>query len=340
MPTTPPTGSSVKVFDQMVAGAKNVLSSVLDLKPGENVLVVLDDSKKVIGEAFHTGASALGAHVKMYTLSARDRPMKEIPAELSKMLSSYNVIINTFYSDSQETPFRVKLLYEEISHQARVGHAPGITEDMMRKGPMNVDYREVVRHTEMMMRAFDRAKEVHITTKAGTDITLDILGRDFQTDVKIGKGSFGNLPAGEIWCGPVEDQANGVIVVDATIGDIGQVKNPVTIEVRKGRIVSISSENAALGEQIRKLVTVDKMADVIGELGIGTNPGARLVGNMLEDEKAGGTAHIAFGNNMDMPGGQNDSQTHRDFLFHRPTFDVTYADGRRATVMSEGKVTG
>jgi leucyl aminopeptidase (aminopeptidase T) len=69
------------------------------------------------------------------------------------------------------------------------------------------------------------------------------------------------------------------------------------------------------------------MARVIGELGIGVNPKARITGNLLEDEKAGKTAHIAFGNNENMPGGKNNSKTHRDFLFHSPTLTVTYSDG-------------
>ncbi|MFH0816300.1 MAG: aminopeptidase [Methanobacteriota archaeon] len=329
-----------EIFEQMVAGAKNVLTNVLAVKPGEHVLVVIDDSKKRIGRAFSDGATALGASVNTYSLSSHDRPINEIPYELKAMLKDYSVIINTFYSDSKETPFRVKLLYEEISHSARVGHAPGITEDMMHKGPMNVDYRKVVEITEKVLKAFDKATLVHITTRAGTDLTMDVTGRDFETDVRINSGSFGNLPAGEIWCGPVEDSANGVLLVDGTIGDLGYVKKPLRITIKDGRIKGLESEDEAFASQVRELVTIDAMADVIGELGIGTNPGARLVGNMLEDEKAGGTAHIAFGNNMDMPGGQNNSDTHRDFLFHKPTFEITRSDGKKHVVMRDGVMTG
>ncbi len=322
----------------MVAGAKNVLTNVLSVKPGENVLVVLDDSKKRIGKAFSDGATALGASVDIYSLSNHQRPMAEIPVELRSMLKDYKVIINTFYSDAQETPFRVKLLYEEIANNARVGHAPGITEDMMNKGPMNVDYKTVVDLTEKALAAFKDATLVHITTKAGTDLTIDITDRHFETDVRINCGSFGNLPAGEIWCGPIETSANGVLVCDGTIGDIGHVKKPIKMTLKDGRVVKLECEDAEFAEKVRKLLTIDAMADVIGELGIGTNPGARLTGNMLEDEKAGGTSHIAFGNNIDMPGGQNNSDTHRDFLFHKPTFEVVRKDGTKRVVMRDGVI--
>ena len=80
------------------------------------------------------------------------------------------------------------------------------------------------------------------------------------------------------------------------------------------------------------------MAGIIGELGIGLNPGARLTGNLLEDEKAGKTAHIAFGNNTEMPNGKNKSKTHRDFLFYNPTFEVEYTDGTKKILIKDGEI--
>jgi leucyl aminopeptidase (aminopeptidase T) len=77
---------------------------------------------------------------------------------------------------------------------------------------------------------------------------------------------------------------------------------------------------------------------VIGELGIGVNPGAAITGNMLEDEKALGTAHIAFGNNEDFPGGgMNKSKIHRDYLFYRPTIEVTYLNETKKIIMKKGR---
>ena len=88
------------------------------------------------------------------------------------------------------------------------------------------------------------------------------------------------------------------------------------------------------------MTSVDDMASVIGELGIGLNPKARLTGNLLEDEKAGKTAHIAFGHNTDMPNGQNHSKTHLDFLFYNPTLQVQYLDGSKKTIIKDGEIVG
>lgn len=333
-----PTGGLDAKFDQMVEGAKNALSTVLSLKKGEDMLIVIDDSKAEIGRAFAEGGKSLGANTSIYSLSKHQRPILEIPSELHTLFKSNQVIINTFSSDSQETPFRVKLLYEEIQYNARVGHAPGITVGMMREGPMNVDFLEIVESADCLMEKFDGVKSVHITAPSGTDIIMDIENRGWQTDLRIVEGDFGNLPAGEVWCAPVENGANGKLVIDGSIGDLGQVPKLLTMTVDNGRLVSVECEDKEFACEVEELCEIDDNARVIGELGIGLNPGAKISGEMLEDEKAGETAHIAFGNNIDMSGGKNNSKTHRDFLFYKPTIIATYLDGSKKDILIDGKV--
>ncbi len=326
------------VMSDMVKGAKNALKVVLDAHAGDRVLIVTDRQKEDIGKAFEGGAKELGAYVTMYLLPEEERPLKEIPDELRKLVVSNHIIINAFSGLGDETPFRIKLLKIETASKARVGHAPGISKEMMTDGPMNADYSEVSKNVDKVMDLFKDAEWVKITTDKGTDILLYIEGRAFATDVNIKPGTFGNLPAGEVWCAPVEDAANGVIIVDGSIGDIGQVPKPLRIEVKNGRIVKLECEDNALVKRVNELQEIDDEAKVIGELGIGLNPRARITGLLLEDEKAGRTAHIAFGNNEDMDGGENKSKTHRDFLFHRPTMVVTYKNGSKVTIIKDGIV--
>ena len=325
-------------FDEMVEGAMNALTTVLSLKKGEGMLIVIDDSKEEIGRAFAEGGKSLGAITKMYSLSKHQRPIMDIPNDLSPLLKEHQVIINTFSSNSQETPFRVKLLYEEIQYNARVGHAPGITTSMMRQSPKKCNYAERLESADCLMDRFKGVKSVHITAPAGTDITLDLENRGWQTDLRIDEGDFGNLPAGEVWCAPVENGANGVLAIDGSIGDLGQVPSLLTMTVENGRLVGVECADKNFVRQVEELSDIDDEARIIGELGIGLNPGARIVGVMLEDEKAGETAHIAFGNNMDMDGGQNNSKTHRDYLFYKPTIVATYLDGSKKDIMRDGKV--
>jgi hypothetical protein len=41
-----------------------------------------------------------------------------------------------------------------------------------------------------------------------------------------------------------------------------------------------------------------------------------------------------------MPNGKNDSKTHRDFLFYKPTLEVEYLDGSKKTIIKDGEIVG
>ncbi|MCS7099138.1 MAG: hypothetical protein RMH84_02530 [Sulfolobales archaeon] len=73
-------------------------------------------------------------------------------------------------------------------------------------------------------------------------------------------------------------------------------------------------------------------ARYLGEFGIGTNPGARISGIVLEDEKALGTVHIALGSNFDF-GGRVKAPIHLDGVIRNP--DV-YVDNK--LVMRSGRL--
>ncbi len=331
-------GTATDNFKKMIISAESALKAVLSVKVNERMLIVSDKSRDEISKAFIDSGKRLGLEVGYYYLPEPQRPLAEIPDDLKALVEKKDICVNAFSSFAEETPFRIKLIKLETGSGARVGHAPGLTKEMMISGAMTADYAKVAQDAKRLMEAFKGAHRVRITTNEGTDMTLDISGRDFDTDAWITPGTMGNLPAGEIWCAPIEDAANGKIVVNGSIGDLGNVKEILTITVKNGKIANLDSKDEELVARVKELTSVDDLASVIGELGIGLNPKARLTGNLLEDEKAGGTAHIAFGRNDDMPGGKNTSKTHRDFLFYRPTFDVEYENGNRSILIKDGKV--
>ena len=332
-------GDIVTETANMRESAKNSLKYVLASESEDKVLVIYDRECEDIAGAFNESAKELGLNLRTYKLIGEHRPLKDVPDELEKTLSDYNIIINTFTSRANETPFRIKLTDLEMGTGARVGHGPGITREMMTEGPMNVNYEELQKVAFSFMDILHGVEKFHITTKKGTDLEIYLDGREFETDVVIEKGNMGNLPAGEVWAAPVETKARGTLVVDGTIGgNIGHVEKELKIEIENGRIVSMHSEDADLVIAVDELLSIDKDAKTIGELGIGLNPKARLTGNMLEDEKAARTAHLAFGNNLDMPGGKNPSDMHLDMLFHKPTMEITYLDGSKRVVMRDGEL--
>lgn len=322
----------------MINNAMKALTQVLELREGENLLIISDQHTNVVGESFKEAANRIGAKPILFYLPESERPLKDIPENLLSLINESDVALTCFKGFAQETPFRIRLIRALIEVVRRLGHCPGITEEMLREGPMAVDYTQMALSAHALIKRFRDAKQVHITGPSGTDIVLDITDREFSTDTIISDGSWGNLPAGEIWCAPVETSANGVIVCDGSIGDFGQVPSPLRIDVKDGKIISMECDDKEFLKKVDEALSVDEQAKVVGELGIGINPRARITGNLLEDEKAGKTAHIAFGNNEDMSGGMNTSCSHRDFLIKNPTFVVTYKDGKVETVIENGEI--
>jgi leucyl aminopeptidase (aminopeptidase T) len=210
---------------------------------------------------------------------------------------------------------------------------------MMAGGSLDVDYAVMREGAARLTEHFADADSVHITTEAGTDLILGLSGRRMVNDVHITETELGaNLPCGEVFCCPEETLADGALVIDGCFGTEGNVSVPATITCRGGQVVDVTSDDPVLTARINALMDTDDGSRTIAELGIGLNPGAGLRGNMLEDEKALRTAHIAFGSNEGMPGGRSVSSMHMDYLFHRPTMTVTYADGSTRCVIRDGDV--
>jgi aminopeptidase len=327
------------MHEKMKDSARRSLEAVLSLRPNERFLAITDDVKGPIGQAFRDAALELGCEAELYMLDPAIRPLQELPADLAEAIEPTTVVVNCFQAFPEETPFRIALIRNLIAdHPRRVGHAPGITEDMMISGPMDVSFSAIQEKALTLMSSLRQASYARITAPGGTDLTVYLEGRAWDTDTQIGKGSIGNLPCGEIWCAPVEGIGEGLLVCDGSVGDLGAVPAPVHITVDRGQVASVQCADQDFLNRVEEFLTVDKEAKVLGEFGIGINPKARITGNLLEDEKAFRTAHIAFGNNEEMPGGKNRSRTHRDFLFRDPTIVIHNVDGHAFRIVEDGLV--
>ena len=323
-------------LNKMIAAASGAISYIFNPDCKDAVLILTDSYSKLVAEAFKQASLKIGCSVETFEIDDTQRPLKEIPVELEKMLSEKTIVLNIIKAYPEEIAFRIKWIFEvEENKLIKIGHMPGITEDMMLRS-VNVDFSKMKSAADKLINHMQGAVNLHITSEAGTDLFLGIKNRIFSADIGTSEGEMCNLPCGEVYCAPLETEANGVVVFNASIGDIGMLTHQLKVFLSNGKITKFESENDELVKRITALTDVDDDARVIGELGIGVNPGAQITGNMLEDEKAIGTAHIAFGNNADFPGGgKNNSRIHRDYLFFRPTIQATFADGKKTVIMKK-----
>jgi aminopeptidase len=323
----------------MIAAARRAMTAALDLTAADEVLVIRDPLCGSCGEAFAAAAREEGCRVRTFGLPAEGRPLVAMPAGMVRELEGATVVINVMAGASDEVPFRIQWIQAiERKRSIRLGHAPGITEAMMTGGPLDVDYAQMAARERTLLGLLAGAQRLHLTTPAGTDLTVAIADRPFISDLRATVETGVNLPCGEVYCAPVEDGADGLLVIDGPFGGDGNPPTPIRMTVERGRVVHLDCPDAACRARVAGYLGYDDNAAVIGELGIGLNPGARLVGNMLEDEKALRTAHIAFGSNEGMPGGRNRSGMHIDYLFHRPTITASTPDGASWPVLVDGDV--
>jgi aminopeptidase len=324
--------------------SKNALENVLETSSGERILIVCDDKKTEVGEAFATGALALGLLTRLIILGTSKEPRTEIPQHLQKILNQKpDIYINLLQGNREETPFRIKLIKTEThDHKARLGHCPGVTLDMLTEGALALtpeEHKRMQDHAEKLIRTLEDTVTVQIRNPEGTNLTLSAHNRKFFTDTKLDWKimKWINLPTGEVLIAPVEDSLNGKLVCDMAIGGIGKLRKPVEVVAKNGRVESVFSQDKDHLRRIKETFATDYWSDVVGEFAFGINPKARFIQEFLEAEKILGTVHVAFGDNTDMPGGKNPSKNHMDLLISDPTVKVTKEDGETVTILEKGR---
>jgi leucyl aminopeptidase (aminopeptidase T) len=318
--------------------AKNVVRTCMNIKAGEKVQVWVDEPLIRQGLVLVGEIKDVGAETLLVVFPDSIRPIKKFPETLSATSRETDVLIwwlNKLVSDTETGTFILPTIPKFTGDGARIGFGVFIDDDML-ENEMSADYTEISKRTEKLANLINGGKDVHIAASGGTDIKFSIKGRRCLADSGFihQRGIFRNLPAGEVCLAPLEESANGVVVFDKSIilAERGMLKTPITLHFRNGRVAKIEGGEEAV--KLRKAVKeAGKGADVIAELGIGTNDRARLMGNPMTDEKVLGTAHIAIGDNVHIPlGGKNEAKIHIDGIIGEPTIVV---DGK--TVMTKGK---
>ncbi|WP_226005061.1 aminopeptidase [Natrinema salinisoli] len=302
------------------AAAETAVRQCLNLEAEESCAVVTDDEREPIGEALYEVAAEITDDAVIVRYPPGETHGSEPPEPVAAAMAGADVVLAPTTKSLSHTRART----EANEAGARVATLPGITEDVFTTG-LDADYESIAAHCEAVREQVADADEIRVTTDAGTDITFGVGGREWFSDTGIvhEPGQMSNLPAGEVFISPTT--ANGRFVVDGTMRPHGLLEDGhrLTFDVEDGLVTHISDD------EIR--ATVEDAADEVGdaaynlaELGIGTNVAVtELVGSVLLDEKAGGTVHIAIGDNAGI-GGETEAPIHLDGILREPT---VFAEG-------------
>lgn len=308
--------------------AEIVLRKCLGLKKKEKLLVVTDSKLYSIAKMFFNDAKKITDDVRMVKIPIPkvhgSEPSKNIAKEMLKCDAA--LLITT------KSLSHTKARKNACDRGVRIVTMPGVTKSIIARA-LDINYDSLKKINNKIADVMDKGKTVRIKTKLGTDINFSIAGRKAfgrESGIYKNKGSFGNLPTGEVFIAPVEKSANGVFVVDASFAGIGKLKNPLKVYVKNGYAVSFSG--AGEKQLGRLLDSVGRNARNIAEFGIGTNEKAKITGNILEDEKVKGTCHIALGNNAGF-GGKVNIELHLDGIIKKPSIWID-----KRNIINEGRL--
>lgn len=358
----------------LTRAARAAMRDVLAVKRGERVLIITNPQKEVAqisAALFNAAAERRASPVLMFQEEkgqfdfAEEEVIKAMTADPQVVISisadrlgkDRHGLAKGYAGRKRRYDHYFDLLYEERG--MRGFWSPGVTVDTFSR-TVPIDYSQMRSDAALLCRKASRGETILVTAPGGTHVSVGIRRRRFRLEDGNFKerGRVGNLPSGEVFVSPELGAANGTIVFDGSmVLNEGEVvtKTPIEVEVSKGRITSVTGGREATllrssiveGEsRARKMGRSGQIAPrlaeqyarnawCIGELGIGLNRKARIVANMLEDEKVYGTCHFAVGSNYD---GDAEAMIHLDGIVKRPTVSIISRRGREEQVMVDGRL--
>ena len=262
-----------------------------------------------------------------------NRQLKQIEEIVRKFKKdAVHAVIALSYYSTTHTKFR-DLLTSICG--TRYASMPLFDRTML-AGAMRVNWRKMAVRTNKILKRVNKSEKIEFKTPNGTLLTLSKKGRKAKADTGLitKKGSFSNLPAGEVFLAPLEGTAHGKLVLEWA--PTRKLKKPIILHIAKGRVKKIEGKEQYVN-YLKKRLKENSDNTNIAELGIGTNDKAERPDNILESEKILGTIHIALGDNSSF-GGRIRTPFHQDFVFFKPTLTLIRKNGRRDILLRNGEL--
>ena len=294
----------------LIESAKAVIQTCMDIRRGENVLIVCDPTTGEIGQALHTAACERSDRVLLVVMPKGRHHGEEPPAPVANLMKQQQIVIApTRYSLTHTRAIRTA-----IREGARVATMPGMTIEMFTQGGMTADFSEIKNRISGLSSIFRRKRLIHVKDSNGTDVEFEVNWRDWKLDdngICNRPRMITNLPAGKVFVLPKEGTMNGTIVIDGT-WEATLLEEPLELIVEDGIVIDLKGDAVAaqirqqFGEAATRLKSRDReLVWTVAEFGFGMNPEAKLTGHVLEDEKMLGTCYFSIGDNSSLGGNSN-----------------------------------
>lgn len=334
------------ISPELIKNAESALRDFVVVKPEERALFLTDsktnpETLKILKQAI----DKIGSQWQEILID--DNTQRE---DINNLLKEVEVVINVIgegheasgevYDDIEEYGNRMVALYEA---------EPDIFSE---NGALSENFQELQERLNKMEAVLKEAVGFHITSRYGTDLKVGLPSFHSRRWAKENglidqPGQWDNLPSGEVYTTPQENNVNGILVLPALETDISSeqgVDELVHLTIRDGVITNIAGGESA--EKMRKYLEEkagkqikegDNVWNVfrISEIGFGANSKARYIVKeedpgapatpTVEAEKRFGTMHLAFGDSKhgeEGVEGLEEAVSHLDFVLPRTALTV------------------
>lgn len=327
---------------ELQKAADKLINEIFAVKKGETVVITADTmSDEGLVDAVAASVYSVGGFPMVITIATPGGVGKaadpDIPVEaLTGALLGADVWVEfnhqwMLYS----TPFEIAM---EKNPKLRYMCLVDFSQELLIRTVGNVETPQL----QIFMAAFAQrhidAKEMRVTTPAGTDVSFELDPNHLVCN-DCGNATVPGMHmlTGQLNIVPRFGTINGKIVFDGTITPpFGKVPSqPVVLTVENSKIVKFEGgPEAAEYEKYLKSFDDEGMFKM-AHIAYGFNPGAKLTGNVVEDERVWGCTEwgIGYVSPIDAPPVGQDAKSHTDGICLNST---VWLDGK--LIMEEGVV--
>lgn len=305
---------------ELQKAADRLIREMLRVKTGETVLITADTSSdETVVNATAASAHAAGAKpVVLRTVTPggvgkaadEDLPVNTLSAALSEtdVWIEYNKQW-LLYSTPFETAYKAnkKLRYVCLVE---------MTPELLIRNIGNVDMVKLSAFMKKLAEMHKGVKRIKVTAASGTSLEFECNSRHV-IGCDAGDASYPGIfmMPGQLNIVPDFGSVNGTLVFDGSLSPAcGKLEQPVRMKVKDSIIQSIEGGSQAKEFEDWLKGFEDPNMFKLAHIAYGLNPGAKLTGNIVEDERVWGATEwgIGYVSSYDAPPEGQEAKSHCD----------------------------
>lgn len=297
-----------------------IIRDLLNLKKEEELLIIVD-TETIMPMAYSLAfvASEIGAEYSISLIPSREKGygrkpqlVSILPSAVNKAFEGADATIGLTRGSFAPTgaPAQMDLIFEKkIARYMSIAFRD--LESFTRGGCL-ANYHKIREDCLKVKKIMEESTEIKIESALGTKFRAEVPKIEdspsfkgpyvrIETGWADKPGTESGFPDGEAFFAPRQYSSQGVLVVDGPIEYVGLPEKPIRVIIEKGIITKVEGE-AYEAQRLRDVLATMGDSEVIGEVAVGLNKRSLINGNVQEEKKALGTAHIGFGVARRFPG--------------------------------------